>query len=69
MLEARNMGSTSASVSRITLFRSISACSLPLTRENFSRLLTISEARNEALMIFSSTGWCDSSSGACFISI
>ena len=50
------MGSTSDRVSRITLFMSISACSLPLTRENLSRLLTISEARNAALMTLSSAG-------------
>src|SRR2546426_435205 len=48
------MGSTSESVSRITLCRSSSACSLPLTRENLSGLLTMSEARKACLMIFSS---------------
>ena len=54
ILDARSMGSTSDTVSRITLFRSSSAYSLPLTRENFRRLLTISEARKACLMIFSS---------------
>ena len=50
-----NWCSSSASVSVMTLFRSTSVNSVPLVREKFSRLLTISEARNVCRVIFSSS--------------
>ncbi len=39
----------------MTLFRSTSVNSVPVVREKFSRLLTISEARKVCLVIFSSS--------------
>ena len=50
-----NWCSSSARVSAITLFTSTSPISLPLVREKFSRLFTISDARNVCRVIFSSS--------------
>ena len=48
--------SSSVSVSVMILFRSMALNSVPLVREKFSRLLTISEARKVWRVIFSSSG-------------
>src|SRR6267143_1398147 len=56
-------------VSVMILFTSTSANSAPLMREKFSRLLTISEARNVCRVIFSSRPAFCGSDCNCFESI
>ena len=63
------MGSTSDRLSLMTRLTSRSEYSLPPTRENFSRLLAISEARNAWAMILSRVRVRGSSGSICRISI
>ena len=69
MCATLNWCSSSASVSAITLFRLISVNSVPVVREKFSRLLTISEARNVCFVILSSSPAFCGSDCSCLASI